>query len=133
MVNTLDHLVGSTLDALDKNGLTDSTLVIFTSDNGGHPNYAGNAPLRGSKWNLYEGGIRVPFIVRWPGKTSARHDLCDTPVIGYDLLPTFAEIAGAEQPDEIDGQEYPRNYFLSPAKKTLPTVPLFWHFPYYHP
>jgi arylsulfatase A-like enzyme len=53
--------------------LSENTLVVFTSDNGGHPVFAANGPSRGSKWNLYEGGLRVPWIVRWPGEDSGRH------------------------------------------------------------
>ena len=95
MVTTLDHHVGQLLAALDKTGKADSTLVVFTSDNGGHPNYAGNAPLRGSKWNLYEGGIRVPLLVRWPGAVKSGV-VCDEPVWSPDLFPTFAEVANAK-------------------------------------
>lgn len=130
MVATLDHLVGDLLEALDKNGLTDSTLVVFTSDNGGHPNYAGNAPLRGSKWNLYEGGIRVPFIARWPGHI-APGSLCDEPISGIDLLPTFSEIAGASPPPSIDGQSLKR--LFEETESELNQRDLLWHFPYYHP
>ncbi|MCL4108143.1 UNVERIFIED_CONTAM: hypothetical protein GTU68_055843 [Idotea baltica] len=130
MVTTLDQLVGETLDALEKSGKADWTLVIFTSDNGGHPNYAGNAPLRGSKWNLYEGGIRVPMIARWPGTIPAG-ETCEAPVIGYDLFPTFAELAKQEVDSEIDGRS------MLPLLKS-PTAnfaerSLIWHFPYYHP
>lgn len=130
MVSTLDHLVGETLTALDETGLQESTLIVFTSDNGGHPNYAGNAPLRGSKWNLYEGGIRVPMIASWPGKTPVG-ETCDSPVIGYDLLPTFAELGESKIEQAIDGSSFVK--LLSAPKEKQADRPIFWHFPYYHP
>ncbi len=131
MVTTLDHLIGRVLKSIDEAGLRDTTLVLFTSDNGGHPNYAGNAPLRGSKWNLYEGGVRVPMIARWPGKTKPA-SVCEEPVIGYDLLPTFADVAGVDElPVDIDGQSFAQSFSEPTAKGT--DRPLLWHFPYYHP
>ncbi len=130
MVTTLDHHVGQLLKALDDTGKRDSTLVVFTSDNGGHPNYAGNAPLRGSKWNLYEGGIRVPFLVRWPGVTPNRAT-CSSPVWSPDLAPTFAEIAGTPANTASDGRSL-APLFRAPDKKTDDRS-LIWHFPYYHP
>ncbi len=130
MVTTLDHHVGELLAALDRSGRSDSTMVVFTSDNGGHPNYAGNAPLRGSKWNLYEGGIRVPLIVRWPGKT-APSSICKTPVWSPDLFPTFARVAETEAPSARDGVS------LEPlfGKRDLSAQDraIVWHFPHYHP
>jgi uncharacterized sulfatase len=131
-VETLDHYVGQLLRALDDTGHRDDTLVVFTSDNGGHPEYAANGPLRGSKWNLYEGGIRVPFIVRWPGRVSAG-TTSSTPVIGYDLLPTFAEVAG-KPPGTLGGSLDGISLvpvFADPSTR-IDRV-LFWHFPYYHP
>ena len=97
MVETLDHYVGQLLRALDELGLRDNTLVVFTSDNGGHPEYTANGPLRGSKWNLYEAGVRVPWLVRWPGQVPAGA-ASDAPFIGTDLLPTLAAAAGAPHP-----------------------------------
>lgn len=90
-------------------GLDDNTLVMFTSDNGAHregghnPDFwDSNGPLRGIKRDLYEGGIRVPFLVRWPGKispgTTSEHISAF-----WDMLPTFCEIAGVEIPDNTDG------------------------------
>lgn len=129
MVATLDHEVGRVLEALDAAGLTNETLVIFSSDNGGHPDYTGNAPHRGSKWNLYEGGLRVPLIVRWPGHVAAG-TVCEQPVHGCDLLPTLAELAGATAPahDGISLAPLLRN----PGHE-LPERALLWHFPFYHP
>ncbi|QEG38235.1 sulfatase [Roseimaritima ulvae] len=127
-VEALDHHVGTILDAIDQSGQRENTLVFFMSDNGGHPEYCSNAPLRGSKWNLYEGGIRVPMIARWPGKIDAGVT-SDTPLIGYDLLPTFVGLAGGESKgvDGVDMQEV----FSDPSWR--PARNLLWHFPYYHP
>lgn len=127
-VEELDHRVGHLLKALDEVGLAEQTLVLFTSDNGGHPEYTGNGPLRGSKWNLYEGGIRVPLLARWPGRIEAG-TLCDEPVIGYDLLPTFVELAGGTAIG-IDGLSVVP---LLTTSEKLPPRELIWHFPYYHP
>ena len=130
-VETLDHYVGTILDALDRLKLTERTLVVFTSDNGGHPEFASNAPLRGSKWNLYEGGIRVPMIARWPGTIEAG-STCSEPVIGTDLFPTFCDVTNTTFSEtELDGQSLAplfrgRTEFAAPRS-------LFWHFPYYHP
>ncbi len=114
MVTSLDHYVGQLLDALDEAGLADSTYVTFTSDNGGHPNYAGNAPLRGSKWNLYEGGIRVPMIVRWPDRI-APGSIVEEPVSGVELFSTFQSLATTGERPLASGEDH------------------YWHFPYYHP
>ena len=127
-VEEMDHRVGRIVDALDETGLRERTIIAFTSDNGGHPEYAGNAPLRGSKWNLYEGGIRVPLIVRWPGRITAG-STSDTPVIGYDLLPTLVAIAGSES-TSTDGVDI-TPLFDRPTYRF--DRPLIWHFPYYHP
>lgn len=130
MVATLDHQVGGLLAALANEGLAESTLVVFTSDNGGHPEYAGNAPLRGSKWNLYEGGIRVPLIARWPGRI-APGGVCGFPVSGTDLFSTFAEVAEAAPTEASDGVSLLglfRNPASEPGKRSL-----LWHFPFYHP
>jgi len=129
MVETLDYEVGRLTGLLLALGLHDNTLVVFMSDNGGHPNYTANTPLRGSKWNLYEGGIRVPFIVRWPGHTPAG-TVCNEPVHGCDLLPTFAELASA-QTGAVYGVSI-ASLLRDPTNK-LPERPLLWHFPYYHP
>ena len=130
-VETLDHYVGQLLDGLEDAGQADNTLVVFFSDNGGHPEYVANAPLRGSKWNLYEGGIRVPMLARWPGKVKPA-TICDTLVVGYDLLPTFSEVAGRKVSDnkELDGQSLVP---LLEGKRQNGDRPLYWHFPYYHP
>ncbi|WPP51893.1 sulfatase [Catalinimonas niigatensis] len=133
-VETLDHYVGQLLKALDEEGLADNTLVMFTSDNGGHPEFAYNRPFRGSKWNLYEGGIRVPLIARWPGvidKTSH----CDYPLVQYDFLPTFLEIANptAKLKKPIDGISFLPILRGNTNQAVEQDRALIWHFPYYHP
>lgn len=131
MVETLDHQIGRLLQTLDDIGLASNTLLVFTSDNGGHPDYAANGPLRGSKWNLYEGGVRVPMIARWagiipPGST------CHEPVTGCDLFPTFREVAaGSARGMPRDGQSLVA--LLRGATPREGPRPLVWHFPYYHP
>lgn len=132
MVQTLDDLVGRVMNALDAMGLAENTLVVFTSDNGGHPEFAANGPFRGSKWNVYEGGLRVPFLVRWPGRIEAGRTN-GTPIIGTDLLPTFCEAAGvAHSPDrELDGRSLLPLWLGREHRRE--TRSLIWHFPYYHP
>lgn len=127
-VETLDHHVGTLLRAVEDSGQSDNTMVVFLSDNGGHPEFCSNAPLRGSKWNLYEGGVRVPFLVRWPNRIRSGLE-SNTPVIGYDLLPTFVRIAGGEA-SNIDGVDISPVFDGSSWK---PDRSLLWHFPYYHP
>lgn len=129
MVEMLDHEVGRVLDVLQSTGAAHNTLIVFTSDNGGHPNYTGNAPHRGSKWNLYEGGIRVPFIVRWPGQVRGG-TVCDQPVHGCDLRPTFAELARVRTAPE-DGLSI--TPLLRDPQQPMPERSLTWHFPFYHP
>lgn len=106
MVHRLDRDVGRIAALLDELGLADDTLIIFTSDNGGNDIAAGkidsNGPLRGFKRDLTEGGIRVPFIARWPGKIPAG-TRTDELVAFWDVMPTLAELAGVEPPPHSDG------------------------------
>ncbi|MDR2675816.1 MAG: sulfatase-like hydrolase/transferase [Opitutaceae bacterium] len=128
-VETMDHLLGRVLDALDKYKLSDGTLVVLTSDNGGDPRVAWNG-LRGSKWTLYEGGVREPFIVRWPGVTKAGAT-SDVPVIATDLMPTFCEVAGVKPPAvPLDGISILP--LLTGKTGKLDRDTLIWHFPFYH-
>ncbi len=104
-VTQLDHAVGRVLAALDKHNLTDNTLVMFLSDNGGWSgSFGDNGPLRERKGYLYEGGIRVPGIIRWPGHIKP-HTVSDQAVSGVDILPTLCDILGAEVPNHktVDG------------------------------
>ena len=107
MVRALDRSVGRVLEALERNGLSENTLVLFTSDNGG-AGYIGlpdvNAPFRGWKMSFFEGGIHVPFLAKWPGRI-APGTRYDAPVHHFDLYATAAAAAGAPLPTdrEIDG------------------------------
>jgi arylsulfatase A-like enzyme len=129
MIAALDEGVGKILDTLDQLDIADRTVVIFMSDNGGFGPVTSMAPLRGSKGMLYEGGIRVPMVVRWPGVT-APGVVSDVPVIGTDLFPTFLDIAGADPPS---GQPLDGVSLLSLLRGgvTPDERPLFWHFPAY--
>jgi len=110
MVSTLDHDVGLIMRELKEQGVAENTIVIFTSDNGAATekgavaeNFNGSGPLRGFKRDLYEGGIRVPLIVSWPGKIEAGGLDETSHITFWDFLPTFAELAGAELPAGLDG------------------------------
>ncbi|MHC4444074.1 MAG: sulfatase-like hydrolase/transferase [Planctomycetota bacterium] len=133
MMERLDHGIGRVLKALDDNKLTNNTLVIFFSDNGGDTRYANNQPLRGFKCDLYEGGVRVPCVFRWPGKIPADR-VCDQPIITMDITATVLAATGtprdpkARPADGIDvlpiitGQVPPRArrffwYSQPPGKK----------------
>jgi len=129
MVETLDHEVGRILQALEASGRAGNTLVVFLSDNGGHPAVSANGPLRGGKWSLYQGGLRVPLVVRWPGRVPAGGSVTE-PVVGMDLAATLLEAAGLSPAAAADGRS------LLPALAGRPTGPardLLWHFPYYQP
>jgi arylsulfatase A-like enzyme len=108
VVEELDWSVGEILNTLRENNLDDKTLVIFSSDNGpflSYGNHAGQAyPLREGKLTSFEGGIRTPFIARWPGHIPAARE-CDDPICAIDMLPTFCALAGAPLPKaKIDGK-----------------------------
>ncbi len=133
MVEAMDSAVGSVLDTLSRLRLDDNTVVIFMSDNGGlstsegHP--TSNLPLRAGKGWLYEGGIREPMIIRWPGVTKSG-SVCDVPVTSTDFYPTMLDMAGVpRRPSQhVDGVS------LVPLLKqdgALPERPLFWHYPHY--
>lgn len=107
LVTHMDNNVGRVLQALDKNGLKENTIVIFISDNGGavmapHKELECNSNLRGLKGNLYEGGIRVPVIARWPNHFP-KGKISNAITYFPDFMPTLAEIAGAKTPQQIDG------------------------------
>lgn len=130
-VSLMDHYVGKIVDALKEKGIEKQTLVIFTSDNGGNPEIADNGGFRGSKWNLYEGGIRIPMIISWPGQI--RGGVKNTELVSQlDLMATFTELAsGSSEGKELDGQSLlPLLMGRSGWKEGRSLV---WNFPYYHP
>ena len=133
MVSKLDDAVGKILTALDEAGIADSTLVAFTSDNGGlhvpeigDPPPTLNAPFRAGKGFLYDGGVRVPLIVRFPGGTDAGR-MMTGPVSTGDLVPTICRLAGVAAPQPAD--------FHDLADAAPPSAsddrPFFWHQPHY--
>ncbi|MEO1011563.1 MAG: sulfatase [Bacteroidota bacterium] len=128
MIESLDTAIGSLVACLDKNNLTQNTLIIFTSDNGGLLGPTHNAPLRLGKGFEYEGGIRIPQIFYWPGNLEAGK-VVEEAVISMDIFPTIASATGAELPDrEIDGESlWPFLIQDDPLKERS----LFWHFPHF--
>lgn len=136
MIETLDENVGRILSHLEKKGLAAQTLFVFTSDNGGYVNqYKGrqvtsNAPLRSGKGSLYEGGVRVPLIVSWPG-VAQRGAVIDQPVISMDLFRTFAEAAGVNGETGVDGLSILP--LLRNPQSRLDREALYFHYPHYYP
>jgi arylsulfatase A-like enzyme len=129
MVDSVDQALGAITAALDESGVADNTIVIFTSDNGGLLRVTDNAPLRSGKGYPYEGGIREPVIVRWPGVVEPGSG-CDVPVTSVDYFPTLCEAAGVPLPGDraIDGLSLMP---LLTQSGTLDRDALFWHFPHY--
>jgi arylsulfatase A-like enzyme len=130
MIESMDESVGRILHKLDELRLTERTVVVFTSDNGGYHQATSQQPLRGAKSEAYEGGIRVPLIVRWPGMVKAG-SVSDTPVSSIDYFTTCCEVAGVK-PDpqhNVDGVS-----LLPVLRQTgpLPRDALFWHYPHYN-
>lgn len=128
MLESIDHGIGLIAGKLDELGLVDNTIVIFTSDNGGETNVTSNAPLRGGKSELYEGGLRVPLIVRWPGTISAGV-VCDQPTQNVDFYPTLLAAAEIEPDSEqtLDGVSTLETW-KNPAKPISREF-LAWHYP----
>jgi arylsulfatase A-like enzyme len=131
LVSRLDRDVGTMLQALSSAGLARNTLVIFASDNGPHAEgnhkadfFQSRGPLRGIKRDLYEGGIRVPMMARWPGRIRSGQ-VSDQVVAFWDMLPSLCEAAGIDPPGGLDGAP------LLPAllgEKTIEHRPLYWEF-----
>ena len=129
LVEAVDRGIGEVLAALARLELDDSTLVVLISDNGGHGLQTSMAPLRGSKGMLYEGGIRVPMLLRWPGHVEAGAT-SDLPIQGSDWFPTLLEAAGITPPEglQLDGQSLLASLA---GEHDLSERPLGWHFPAY--
>lgn len=130
MVEAMDQAVGVVLDELERQGLAENTWVVFTSDNGGLSTSEGsptsNLPLRGGKGWLYEGGIRVPWLIAGPG-VPREGRVCDAPMSSIDLLPTVLDWVGARPTAEVDGISMAAALRGEPA----PQRSLFWHYPHY--
>jgi len=144
MIESVDDSVSRIVDKLDEIGVADNTVVFFFSDNGGVGTITSMAPLRGMKGMLYDGGVREPMIVRWPGHTEPGSSV-DTPVISVDFYPTILEMAGVDHSARIvDGlsivpllsagvpaRSEPEPSGRAAELTALAKRPLFWHFPAY--
>jgi arylsulfatase A len=134
VLETLDDTVGRLLAKLDSLQLAEKTIVIFTSDNGGlhvpegpHHRVTYNSPYRAGKGFVYEGGLRIPLIIRWPGHVLVGKAI-DAPVINTDWLPTLLDLAGLPVPTGLDGMSLAE---LLTGRGPAPQRSLFWHFPHY--
>lgn len=156
MVEHVDRSVGRIVHTVDSLGLSDNTVIIFFSDNGGlNKRYdkivlladskkyvygddslayiaSSNAPLRREKGTVYEGGIREPMIVKWPGKIR-EGSISDALISGVDFLPTLAALAGGKMPadQEVDGESF-KDYLLSDGSGFNDERAVYWHYPVYH-
>jgi len=143
MIESVDDSVGRVVRKLDELGIADNTVVIFFSDNGGLGTVTSMTPLRGSKGMLYEGGVRVPLIVRWPGHVEPG-STSEVPVIGTDFYPTLLDISGASRPEQpLDGLSVVplleagggADDQLADSEAGMPPQfadrALYWHFPAY--
>lgn len=133
LIETLDDTIGLMLEKLDELALSDNTIFIFTSDNGGlhvpeggHARVTHNTPFRAGKGYTYEGGQRVPLIVRWPGQVPEGR-VIDKPVSNIDWIPTLLELAGAPPPENLDGVSFAEGLLGGEIQER----PLYWHFPHY--
>lgn len=142
MIEHCDDIVGRIVEAVQQAGITERTMIVFTSDNGGlykRYDYREDAddlvsvqkPLKGEKGSLHEGGVRVPLIVKYPPLVKPG-TVCDEPTISYDFYPTFVDLAGGHLPEHqtIDGLSL-KPVLADPAAR-LPRNALHWHYPHYH-
>lgn len=133
LIETLDDTIGMITDKLEELHLAENTIVVFTSDNGGlhvpescHERVTHNTPFRAGKGYVYEGGQRVPVIVRYPGHVPEAR-VVDAPFNNIDWIPTLLELVGADAPDDIDGVSFASGLLGD----EFPPRTLFWHFPHY--
>ena len=133
MVGAVDESVGRVLNQLKKSGVADNTIVVFTSDNGGMHKVTTNLPLRGGKGMAWEGGTRVPLIVKAPGVTPAG-TVCNQPVISVDFYPTILELTGAlgdrAHNRNVDGVSL--SQLLRTPDSGLNRDAIYWHYPHYN-
>lgn len=127
MVDNLDRNIGRLVKTLNDLNLTDNTMIIFTSDNGGLWGITDQYPLRAGKGSYYEGGIRVPYFFLWPGIIPA-HTENDIPISNMDILPTILEAASIDHDQYLDGQSL---WPVFAGDTSLQNRALFWHFPIY--
>jgi arylsulfatase A-like enzyme len=135
MIKSMDDSLGRILRQLDELKLSDKTIIVFTSDNGGavhfgNPPATSNAPLRSGKGNPYEGGLRVPLLIRAPGITRSG-SVCESPVISHDFFPTLLELAGAPKSAASTATDGVSFLPLLRGESTQPHEALFWHYPHY--
>jgi len=125
MLANLDDSVGAVLDSVNKNDLNEETLIFFLSDNGGPTREltSSNLPLRGEKSHMYEGGIRIPFMVKWNGVIPAGK-VYEQPISSLDIYATAAQLAGAEINHQIDGVDLMP--YITGSDKTSPHNEFFW-------
>ncbi|MDF1825075.1 MAG: sulfatase [Verrucomicrobiales bacterium] len=130
MIQSVDEGVGRIVKALEETGTRENTIIVFFSDNGGYGPATDMAPLKGYKGTYYEGGIRVPFFVNWPGVVEGG-TTNDSPIIGVDLFPTFCEMLDVEGPEGqiLDGVSLMP--LLKGGASEVTDRALFWHFPAY--
>lgn len=131
VIEEIDWSVGQILAALERRGLAEDTWVVFTSDNGpwlSYGNHAGTTgPLREGKGTTFEGGVRVPCVMRWPGRIPAGSE-CTQPAMTIDVLPTVARVIGAELPaHEIDGKDVSPLVFGDPNARSPHEAYFFWY------
>lgn len=134
LIESMDDTVGIILAKLESLGLEENTIVVFTSDNGGlhvlespQSPATHNTPYRAGKGYLYEGGLRVPTIIRWPGKIKPA--VVDEPIVNTDWLPTLLSLAGVPLEDKLDGVDQSAALL---GKADFASRTFFWHFPHYN-
>jgi arylsulfatase A-like enzyme len=137
MVKSVDESIGRVVNKIETLGLSDNTIIIFMSDNGGLSTLTwkwsptSNEPLRAGKGWLYEGGIREPLIIKWPGKVKAG-SVCNEPVVSMDFYPTILQMCGLPLKPQQHKDGLSLVPLLTENKQHLPRTELLWHFPHYH-